>query len=172
MSHLTWEGFLKKKAQKLLNTKTESISKVAKLKGEDSKLAPVMLFTKFKDFKPKKVLMSEELWKEWKEIYTRFNSADDFIKFYMENETKSFYGKLVRTFNDEQNWITFENKIKADLLAIIKEMKEQKKITTYRIYTDLKINMGNCNKLFKDNDVTKIALDTLKKIETYVKNYA
>lgn len=172
MAHLTWEGFLKKEAQKLLKTKTESITKVANLKSDDSRMAPVMLFTKFGDFKPKKVLMSEKLWKEWEELCSRFSSVEEFIQYYENNDQKTYYGKLVKAFNDAANWIVFETQLKADLLAIIKQMKKQKNITTYRIYTDLKINMGNCNKLFKDNDVSKIALDTLRRIEKYVKNYA
>ena len=48
---------------------------------------------------------------------------------------------------------------------------QKKKLTNYRLYTDLKLNPGNVNAWLKHNDSSKMSLDCARQIYKYAKNY-
>ena len=47
----------------------------------------------------------------------------------------------------------------------------KKKLTNYRLYTDLKLNPGNVNAWLKHNDSSKMSLDCARQIYKYAKSY-
>ena len=51
------------------------------------------------------------------------------------------------------------------------ELHKKKKLTNYRLYTDLKLNPGNVNAWLKHNDFSKMSLDCARQIYKYVKSY-
>ena len=46
---------------------------------------------------------------------------------------------------------------------------QKKKLSNYRLYTDLKLNPGNVNAWLKHNDSSKMSLDCARKIYQYAK---
>ena len=48
---------------------------------------------------------------------------------------------------------------------------QKKKLTNYRLYTDLKLNPGNVNAWLKHNDSSKMSLDCARQIYKYAKSY-
>ena len=48
---------------------------------------------------------------------------------------------------------------------------QKKKLTKYRLYTDLKLNPGNVNAWLKHNDSSKMSLDCARQIYKYAKSY-
>ena len=51
------------------------------------------------------------------------------------------------------------------------ELQQKKKLTNYRLYTDLKLNPGNVNAWLKHNDSSKMSLDCARQIYKYAKSY-
>ena len=51
------------------------------------------------------------------------------------------------------------------------ELQKKKKLTNYRLYTDLKLNPGNVNAWLKHNDSSKMSLDCARQIYKYAKSY-
>ena len=53
----------------------------------------------------------------------------------------------------------------------ISEVKQAKCVTNYRIYKELNLNPGNVNAFLKNEDISKVSLDTARKILTFVNEY-
>jgi len=53
-----------------------------------------------------------------------------------------------------------------------KELQQKKGITTYRLYTALRLNHGNVNAYIKNGDVSKVSLDVADKILGYLETAA
>ena len=51
------------------------------------------------------------------------------------------------------------------------EVKEVKCVTDYCIYKQLELNPGNVNAFLKNGDVSKVSLDTVRKILSFVNEY-
>ena len=64
-----------------------------------------------------------------------------------------------------------ENKVKLVMHSRITEVKKIKSITNYRIYTTLNLNPGNANAFLKNGDVSKVSLDTTRRILQFVNEY-
>jgi hypothetical protein len=59
----------------------------------------------------------------------------------------------------------------ADIHRRVLELQQKKKLTNYRLYTDLKLNPGNVNAWLKHNDSSKMSLDCARQIYKYAKSY-
>lgn len=53
----------------------------------------------------------------------------------------------------------------------ISEVKQAKCVTNYRIYKELNLNPGNVNAFLKNEDTSKVSVDTARKILAFVNNY-
>jgi len=54
------------------------------------------------------------------------------------------------------------------VLKKIRTIQQQKQISNYRIYTDLKMNQGNVNDFLTNGNVSKLSLSSVEKIFDYV----
>ena len=64
-----------------------------------------------------------------------------------------------------------DNKIKEMMFLRITETIKLKSITNYRIYTTLNLNPGNANAFLKNGDISKVSLDTTRRILQFVNEY-
>lgn len=53
----------------------------------------------------------------------------------------------------------------------ISEVKQAKCVTNYRIYKELNLNPGNVNAFLKNEDTSKVSVDTARKILSFVNEY-
>ena len=53
----------------------------------------------------------------------------------------------------------------------ISEVKEAKSVSNYRIYKEMNLNPGNVNAFLKNEDTSKVSLDTARKILAFVNEY-
>ena len=53
----------------------------------------------------------------------------------------------------------------------ISEVKEAKSVSNYRIYKTMNLNPGNVNAFLKNEDTSKVSLDTARKILAFVNEY-
>ena len=89
--------------------------------------------------------------------------SDDFDEYEFKKIYSSYMSKMkVFEYDDD-------TKRRARLSII--EIATKKNITWYRIYTDLKLNPGNVNDFFKNDNPTKLSLKSVKAIYKFVVDY-
>ena len=64
-----------------------------------------------------------------------------------------------------------DNHTKLLMRKAIIEIQEKKGITNYRIQKELKLNYGNMKYFLKTGSVEKLALETVREMLNYVRNY-
>lgn len=89
----------------------------------------------------KEDLLPQEYVKVWKSYVARHD------RFSTEEETKRLIGEKIAA------------------------LRKERRISNYRIYTDLRLNPGNVNAWLKHGHSDKVSLETARNILRYVKNY-
>lgn len=93
------------------------------------------------------------------------------IASFLQNDELSEFRTIYNNFLYLQNHKVHEDKIKEMMYEKIKKVKQEKKITNYRVYKDLNLNPGNVNAFLKNADMGKVSLNTVRKILAFVQNY-
>ncbi len=88
--------------------------------------------------------------------------ADDTL-----SEYRTIYENYLNTIGTRDN----ENRIKRMMYDRIMLLQQEKRITNYAIYKALKLNPGNANAFLKNGDVSKLSLDTVRRILEFVNQY-
>ena len=86
-------------------------------------------------------------------------------------EDLSEYQTIYNNYLADKNHKAYEDKIKTLMQKRIVEVQAEKSITNYRIYKVLKLNPGNVNAFLKHGDVTKMGLNTVRRILAFVNDY-
>ena len=79
--------------------------------------------------------------------------------------------KVWRSYCSVRDAVLADNDTKELIHRRVLELQQKKKLTNYRIYTDLKLNPGNVNAWLKHNDSSKMSLDCARQIYKYAKSY-
>lgn len=88
--------------------------------------------------------------------------VDDFL-----SEYRTIYENYLKTIESHEN----ENRIKRMMYDRIVQLQREKDITNYAVYKALKLNPGNANSFLKNGDVSKLSLDTVRRILKFVNQY-
>ena len=94
-------------------------------------------------------------------------NADEFLRDKSLSEYRTVYENYLYMRSKKQQ----EDKIKAMMYARIVEVKCQKKISNYCIYTQLRLNPGNVNSFLKNGDTSKVSLNTTREILSFVTDF-
>ena len=176
MRELTFTGFLKQYVCALSFANTSSLSKLAAEAASDNPRLrePLFLYALFSG--KEKVLLAAtklpELQIEYSNILKCYNRQE------MERSLQSGdpllpeeYAKVYRSY------LCLKNKSKSDMHTKslmrnrIIQLQRQKKITNYRLYTDLHLNQGNVNAYLKHGDCSKVSLETARRVVSYIIAY-
>lgn len=76
---------------------------------------------------------------------------------------RSYLTVAQRTQNDDHT--------KALMLAKVRRLQQEKRLTNYRVYTDLKLNPGNTNAWLKHGDSRKVSLEAARRVLHYAQSY-
>jgi hypothetical protein len=173
MRQLTFAGFLKQYLQSLSRSGTNSIYKLtAEAASFNPRLRePLFLFSLFG--KKEKVLLAAakttELHKEYASMFERF-SKQSMEQALRDNDYSlpNNYTKVYRSYLSFKNKNTNDAHIKKLMRDRIIRTQREKKVSNYRIYTDLNLNHGNINAYIKHCDCTKVSLNTARRIIEYI----
>jgi len=89
----------------------------------------------------------------------------------LENKDSSLsdnFHKVYRSYLVERDKHKAINHSKFLRLKRTRELQHTKGITTYRLYTDLRLNHGNIHAYIKNGNVQKVSLNTAEKILNYL----
>lgn len=164
MNKILFHNYLKKYLSMVADKKTVSVSYLY-LESKHNKriIDPLILYCVFNN----KTEILNKYTDKYIHLYKKIRSAN-----YDYEEFKDFsFAKIYDSFLHEINRNNYDNDTKSKMHKNIVNIKKEKGISNYRIYTDLKLNPGNVNAYIKNNDVTKLSLSTAKIIVNYLYNY-
>ena len=79
------------------------------------------------------------------------------------------FDDLRKVYNSYKNTVLDKDeKLKRIFYNKIKKMQQECKTSTYRIYTDLKLNPGNANDFIKNGNLKKLSLHNVRRINNYL----
>lgn len=90
-----------------------------------------------------------------------------------KNQTDGLPADFVKVLNSYKRKVCMkdnDDNIKRLMLDKIIMLKEQKKVTNYRIYKDLNINAGNFNDFIKNRKLNRLSLDKSREVYSYLQN--
>ncbi len=93
------------------------------------------------------------------------------VETYLQTDCLSEYRTVYNNFLYQQNRKEQDDKLKMMMYRRISEVKQAKCVTNYRIYKELNLNPGNVNAFLKNEDTSKVSLDTARKILAFVNEY-
>lgn len=89
------------------------------------------------------------------------------------DQTEDLAADYIKVFNSYDRRVGMkdnDDNIKRLILEKIIKLKEQKKVSNYRIYKDLHINAGNFNDFVKNQSLNRLSLDKSRKVYNYLQN--
>ena len=175
MRKLTFEGFLKQYVAELAGVQTESVHKLADRMTENPRLKePLFLYALVYD-KVDLLLRytaNSTIAAEYERLSDRYSLAQ--MRLLLEKQSSELtedYLKVWRSYCSVRDAVLADNDTKELIHRRVLELQEKKKLTNYRLYTDLKLNPGNVNAWLKHNDSSKMSLDCARQIYKYAKSY-
>ena len=174
MKRLTFKGFLYQYVRALSNFNTNDIKRLADEVPHNYRLAePLVLYAmainkrKYltsvaKDDHLKKLILCFPEGMGWDDVVRKLESDDESVPFEFRKAYRSYVSVRDR------------GKAKANtkhmMLERSRKLQKAKRVSTYRIYTDLSLNHGNVNSYMKNGDVNKVSLEVAERVLDYLAN--
>ena len=175
MRKLTFEGFLKQYVAELSGIQTASIHKLADCLQDTPRLKePLYLYALAFD-KVDRLLrytVNSAVAAEYEQLSNRYSLTQMLLL--LENQSLELpegYLKVWRSYCSVRDAVLADNDTKELIHRRVVELQQKKKLTNYRLYTDLKLNPGNVNAWLKHNDSSKMSLDCARQIYKRAKSY-
>lgn len=175
MRDLTFRGYLTQYVRQLAAEETNSLYKLAaEACSSNARLRePLFLYAVYSQ-KEKVLLQATKeptLYMEYKrmvELYT----ADMMTELFEQASPllPAEYHKVWRSYQSRKNRGLADEHTKELMRQKVKRLQEKKGVTTYRIYTDLKLNPGNLNAWLKHGDGDKVSLETARRALRYLES--
>lgn len=164
MRKLTMLGFLSKYVQELAETDTLNIHKLYSMvqSGNYRLKEPLFLYCYYNNKA---------------DILTKYhNTADkeEFLAMVQAVENGDLtallpnYVKVFKAYDYQCNKYDNEIRVKMLMAEKITHLQAEKGISSYRVYTDLRINSGNYDSFIKGRDYSKLSLDKSRAIINYL----
>ncbi len=172
MRELTLKGYLLSQLQTLSGVKSTSLYTFSHIAEKNAKLKNALclylvLFTEEKLLN--RLVNKYSYLKAPCSKLSELNQTN--IGSYLHRDDLSEYETIYKNYLYIRNKKTHDDKIKEMMFLRITETIKHKNITNYRIYTTLGLNPGNANAFLKNGDVSKVSLDTTRRILQFVNEY-
>lgn len=164
MRKLTMLGFLLKYVRELAETDTLNIHKLYSIvqRGNYRLREPLFLYCYYSEKADvlAKYLNSADQ-KEFRAMVKSVESGN--LTTLLSN-----YIKVFRAYDYQCHKHDNETRVKMLMAKKITRLQEEKGVSSYRVYTDLRINPGNYDSFVKGRDYSKLSLDSSRGIIDYL----
>jgi len=172
VQRLTFHRYLEGYVRRLSLSDTNSIAKLVKEVPDNHRLrdplflyalstGKVDLLVRVADRCPSCSVYTELAGKyTWEQMVKALKDKDIFLG--------GNFHKTYRNFVSKHNMPETMSNKKELMHKRIRELQDEKNISNYRIYTDLKLNPSNANFFLKNGDVRKVSLSIARKMVTYL----
>lgn len=173
MRELTFYGFLQSYVKSLAGQNTLNIRVLASCCVQDPRLRePLFLYALMGDKIPlleRSVQEADDPLRQWCHTYTK---APMLAALETENPAvpENFH-KVWRSYLSKKNRVQSERHTKELMRSRLLRLQQEKKLSNYRLYTDLKLNPGNMNAWLKHGDGNKISLAAARTALHYAQQY-
>lgn len=166
MRKLTLPGFLSAYVRSLSECKLLNVHKLVQeiYNGNDRLREPLFMYCYYND--KSKLLLR----------YLSENDALEFVSIGLKLTNEEYsslprdYLKVINSYECKLKLKDNESRIKELMLDKIIKLRDEKAVTNYRIYTDLKINGGNFNDFVKNRNVNKLSVDKSREVYNYLRS--
>ncbi|MDR0499779.1 MAG: hypothetical protein LBG97_00825 [Coriobacteriales bacterium] len=178
MRRLTFTGYLKRYCCELAGDDTQSMFKLCNLAATNSpRITEPLFLLVAMNGKVKNLLAAAKatrLEKEYTQISISFPTASHILRALEENDKQLpvRYHKVYRSYLSRANRIKTDRDVSLLMREKTLAAMREKKLSKYRIYTDLELNPGNINAFLKYGDATKVSRDTARAIMEYALNFS
>lgn len=172
MRELTFKGYLLSQLQELSDFNSTSLYAFSQLARNNARLKDVLslylvMYTE-ENLRSKLLIKFDYLKSSCEKLK---GIDDDNAETYLHNDSLSGYRTVYDNFLYQRNRKEQEDRLKMMMYRKISEVKQTKCVTNYRIYKELNLNPGNVNAFLKNEDTSKVSVDTARKILAFVNNY-
>ena len=167
MRELTFKGYLQQQLCELSSCNSKSLYKFARLAERNARLKSVLCLY-LVNFVPDN--LKKQLCKRFSYVAIECERLSG-VPLEQLCGSLSEYATIYENYLNRKNTKANEDRIKALMQKRIVELQKEKGITNYRIYKSLDLNPGNVNAFLKNGDVSKIGLNTARKILVFVNEH-
>ena len=162
MRKLSFNSYLEQYLKYISGDVSLSVSKLFKKAKKNYRIVdPLILYCALTD---KRELFNKRSKNKYKELIDSL-TIDNFLSDEYQNYN---FSKIWDSYQHRVNVMDYNNVIKSRIRVNILKTMQEKGITNYRVYTDLKLNPGNINAFLTNDDASKASLDLVKRIYNYV----
>ena len=170
MRELTIKGFISSYVEELSYSGTSSIIKLVKELDRNPRLLEPLVLHAILSGMPQRINEKNPFfYAEYVQMHNRISNEAFLLE--KTEELPERYRKVVEAYKYKVNRFKNDNHTKLLMRERIIQIQYQKGITNYRIYTDLQLNPGNVNSFLKNGAADKLALDVVRDIWNFVKDY-
>ena len=176
MRQPSFEKYLLTYAQELTGCDSQSLNKLLSLSlnGHARAFEPLVLLCILKG--KKGLLLTKLAGTTFKHNIEFMLSKDwdkgSLISFLVESEEENHnlkrYRKVYRSYQAMVSRPAVDREVVLLMRERILEVMKEKKLSNYRVYTDLSLNHGNINRYLKHGDASKLSRQTARRILDYV----
>lgn len=173
MRELTFKGFLTQYVKQLSEQKTNSLYRLAaEAGGRNPRLRePLLLYAVYTQKEAVLLRAAKEpnLRAEYSRLVSQY-SADTITELLSQESAllPAEYHKVWRSYQSCKHTGQAEEHTKELMRQKVRRLQEEKGVSTYRIYTDLKLNPGNVNAWLKHGNGKKVSLQTARRTLNYL----
>ena len=177
MRDLTFRGFLTQYVKQLSAEETNSLYKLAaEASSNNPRLRePLFLYAVYSQKETVLLQATKEpaLYAEYDRMASLY-TADRMTELFEQASPllPAEYHKVWRSYQSRKNRGQADEHTKELMRQKVKRLQKKKGVTTYRIYTDLKLNPGNLNAWLKHGNGDKVSLETARRTLRYVESHS
>ena len=172
MQRLTFNGYLERYIKSLSQNNTTSITKLANEAKVNRRLNEPLLLYALCVGKVDLLLKATEdndVRSQYSEIVSRYTLQTLLATLEAgDKELDRNYHKVYNSYVCRRDMPETHGRSKALIYNKVKRLQQSKRITNYRVYTDLRLNPGNINAYLKTGDVTKVSRNVARRILVYL----
>ena len=173
MRVLTFRGFLARSLRELSGQSSLSFAVLAPLaETENPRLREPLLLYAVACNKTQRLLAtlkSQELYSEYARLLM-FLTADTLEETLAEGQRRlpARYRKVYQSYLSVRDRQKADDHTKQLMWQKTKRLQAKKRVSNYRVYTDLQLNPGNANVFLKYGDTAKVSLEVARRMLRYV----
>ena len=174
MQRLTFHRYLERYVRSLSKGNTNSIRKLVKEVPSNKRLrAPLFLYSL--SIGKVDILLKAAVGCQYCSSFSGLAEKYKWIDIVKALEEKDMhldwdYHKVYRSYCSRRDAHRVDRDTKILMHNRIRELQENKEISNYRLYTDLKLNPSNTNAFLKNRDLGRLSMGVAEKMLTYMRN--
>ena len=172
MRELTFNGFLTKYVRALSAYDTNSVARLVQEAATTNARLREPLFL-YAVWSGKQDALQNYAKKQGLDVFygTLLSYDQQEVAYALENGTMpAEYQKVWNSYQRRRDRYLTDNETKELMRKKVLALQAKKKITSYRIYTDLNLNPGNLNAWLKHGNSEKVSLETARNVLRYLKS--